>query len=60
MEPEAQHKRSSGTQKKKNAKAKAKRTTFKKKLSTIDEGDEDDDEPKTYEIVDSDDDNAGP
>ena len=60
MEPEAQHKRSNGTQKKKNAKAKAKRTTFKKKLSTIDEGDEDDDEPKTYEIVDSDDDNAGP
>ena len=58
MEPETQHARSSGTQKKKNVKAKAKRTTFKKKLSTIDEGDEDD-EPKTYEIVDSDDDNAG-
>ena len=59
MEPETQHARSSGTQKKKNVKAKGKRTTFKKKLSTIDEGVEDDDEPKTYEIVDSDDDNAG-
>ena len=60
MEPESQQSRSSGTQRKKNVKAKAKRTTFKKKLSTIDEGDEDDDEPKTYEIVDSDDDDAGP